>query len=233
MNEEGLEEPGALGGCETVSPEDILGTDSDSLIGKLKSYCPSFFLSFLYGNETFLEKSVLLHKYSLVVTDKIVDPVDKGAPNCGDDRTPMPQYFIASNVSSSVASLVLSTLEKNSPSLPPSTLPVSEPSLDSVIDTLIPSLRETTSPIPLQTFWGTKVFVNSGCDIRREPNSEGEDQGRKLAWSRGLGSEVSPIKTRSARKKQELCLSTIEQPSTTTLDLGALRGMKSLARDKS
>jgi len=67
----------------------------------------------------------------------------------------------------------------------------------------------------------------------RETNSEGEDQGRKLAWSRGLGSEVSPIKIRSARKKQELSLTTIEKPSTTTMDLGALRGMKSLARDKS
>jgi hypothetical protein len=59
------------------------------------------------------------------------------------------------------------------------------------------------------------------------------DLGRKLAWSRGLSSEVSPIKTRSARKKQELGSSTTDLPSSSSLDKGALRGMKSLARAKS
>jgi hypothetical protein len=45
--------------------------------------------------------------------------------------------------------------------------------------------------------------------------------------------EVSPIKTQSARKKLGLLPSVVEQHSVSTHDMGALRGMKSLARDKS
>jgi hypothetical protein len=44
--------------------------------------------------------------------------------------------------------------------------------------------------------------------------------------------ELSPIKTQSVGKKNGESTVT-EQLSDTTLDLGALRGMKSLARDKS
>jgi hypothetical protein len=51
------------------------------------------------------------------------------------------------------------------------------------------------------------------------------------AWSRGLGFEVSPLKTRSARRKAGATLKPLST-TTTTSDLGALRGLKSLARAK-
>jgi hypothetical protein len=43
-----------------------------------------------------------------------------------------------------------------------------------VVDTLILSLRETISPIPLQTFWGSELYVNPACDIRGEYDIRGE-----------------------------------------------------------
>jgi hypothetical protein len=39
--------------------------------------------------------------------------------------------------------------------------------------------------------------------------SVGDGQGKTLAWSRGLGMEVSPIKTHSARKKLGLASTTV------------------------
>jgi hypothetical protein len=61
----------------------------------------------------------------------------------------------------------------------------------------------------------------------------GRLRGRTLAWLWGLGLEVSPIKTRSARKKLGKTPSVVDQLLVSTHDMGALRGMKSLARDKS
>jgi hypothetical protein len=61
----------------------------------------------------------------------------------------------------------------------------------------------------------------------------GIQQGKSLAWSRGLGMEISPIKTQSARKKVGQTSSATEQHSNSTSDMGALRGMKALARAKS
>jgi hypothetical protein len=102
-----------------------------------------------------------------------------------------------------------------------------------VAESLVPSLRENTGSIPLQTFWGSDAYVNPSCDTSGDLISDRLDHGRKMAWSRGLSSEVSPIKTRSARKKQELDSSSSDIPSSSTLNLGALRGMKSLARENS
>jgi hypothetical protein len=55
--------------------------------------------------------------------------------------------------------------------------------------------------------------------------------GKEFAWSRGIGIDYSPIKTRSARKKAN-----VEVPSTTdstlSTDSGALRAVKAPARAK-
>lgn len=55
--------------------------------------------------------------------------------------------------------------------------------------------------------------------------------GKDFTWSKRLGFELSPLKTRSARKKAEL--TPLPEVNLTTLtDLGALGGMKALARAK-
>jgi len=49
---------------------------------------------------------------------------------------------------------------------------------------------------------------------------------------RGFGFEISPIKTRSARRKEGTCSSTISFQNFIIFDNGVLRGMKSLAKEK-
>jgi hypothetical protein len=56
--------------------------------------------------------------------------------------------------------------------------------------------------------------------------------GKDFSWSRGLGIEISPLKTISARRKAVACASTPYLQETNKFDQGALRGMKSLAREK-
>jgi hypothetical protein len=55
--------------------------------------------------------------------------------------------------------------------------------------------------------------------------------GKGFSWSRVLGCEISPIKTRSAHKKVVTLLETPEIIFSTISDIGAPRGMKSLARE--
>jgi hypothetical protein len=157
--EESLEEQGSMGGCETVGPDEFLDDATNSLTGKLKTYCPSLFLSSLCGNEITWKNQFCYIKFSSVVSEKVVDPIDKGASICSVDRT-MPQSFNDSVVSVPIASSDPSSLDLNTQSLPSPILPASDLSLVSVVDSLIPSLRENTSLIPLQTFWGSEVYIN-------------------------------------------------------------------------
>jgi hypothetical protein len=107
-------------------------------------------------------------------------------------------------------------------------------SIGAVLDTLVPSYRETTTPIPLPTYQGRNVIRQEG--ISSEVGSvgqNGEETGKEFSWSRGLGIEISPIKTRSARRKEGTCSTTIAIQNSIISDNGVLRGMKSLAREKS
>jgi hypothetical protein len=57
--------------------------------------------------------------------------------------------------------------------------------------------------------------------------------GKDYTWSKGLGAEISPIKTQSGRKmKEKLDLPPEESLLPVIAEFGALRGMKSLAREK-
>jgi hypothetical protein len=51
-------------------------------------------------------------------------------------------------------------------------------------------------------------------------------------WSRGIGLELSPLKTRSARKKTQTGMKASGNTATVS-NQGALRGLKSLARGNS
>jgi hypothetical protein len=107
-----------------------------------------------------------------------------------------------------------------------------DPLLDGMINSLVPPFREASSPIPLPTFLGKEFFnVSELSGAIGVSSSSGETAVKDLAWSRGLRLEVSPIKTRSARKKLGTNLSFSAQHLETHLEQGALRGMKSLARE--
>jgi hypothetical protein len=95
-------------------------------------------------------------------------------------------------------------------------------------------IREVDSPVHLPIFSNRAEVADgvqgtSGSDL---PISE-TTKDKSYAWSRGLGLELSPIKTRSARKRAGPTLPTASTSIPSTCDLGALRGLKSLARAKS
>jgi hypothetical protein len=82
--------------------------------------------------------------------------------------------------------------------------PLVESSVSAVAEYLVPTLRENFGLVPLQNFWGSAVYVNprynsSGVFITGRP-----DPSSNMAQLRGISFEVSPIKTRSVQKKQEL-----------------------------
>jgi len=54
-----------------------------------------------------------------------------------------------------------------------------------------------------------------------------------FVWSKGLGCELSPIKTCSACKRAELMVTEQVMLPSSYYELGAFRGIKSLARLKS
>jgi hypothetical protein len=65
-------------------------------------------------------------------------------------------------------------------------------------------------------------------DQRPSPTKEGKD----FAWSRGIGLELSPIKTRSCRKKLSQAVVKTTKIDSYSNDNGPLRAMKALAREK-
>jgi hypothetical protein len=59
-----------------------------------------------------------------------------------------------------------------------------------------------------------------------------DTEAKSYAWSRGISSELSPLQTRSSRKKKEILSSQQSDPAPSTLDSKALRALKALARSK-
>jgi hypothetical protein len=107
--------------------------------------------------------------------------------------------------------------------------------LGTVLESLVPSIKEVQSPITLTTYKGRSVYH------RPEPDGGAGSSGslvgvsrKEYMWSKGLGLETSPIKTRSARKKKgTLGLITQGTHMSIISEIGALRGLKSLGRAKS
>jgi len=77
------------------------------------------------------------------------------------------------------------------------------------------------------------VVLGGTIDVARAYGSLGVMSGKDLAWSRGLGLELSTIKTRYSSKKSGTSLSFSANQLSTTIDQGVLKGIKSLAREKS
>jgi hypothetical protein len=102
------------------------------------------------------------------------------------------------------------------------------------ISHLTPTFVEMMHLVPIPTYLGKSHII---CDSRDLPSSSHCDNsfdpvGKDFSWSRGLGLETSPIKTCSARRKTRSSVTHPTVTSTDTSDLGALRGIKSLARSR-
>jgi hypothetical protein len=110
----------------------------------------------------------------------------------------------------------------------------SDHSLDRIISALVPSFSESIKPIPIPTYLGKEVVTRtSTTGTHSDPSGDGIATRKEPTWSWGLGFELSPIKTRSSRKKAGTLDSLPTRQTTTILEQGALRGMKALAREKS
>jgi hypothetical protein len=109
----------------------------------------------------------------------------------------------------------------------------SETQLDNLLrdSSLEPSLPFES--LPLHTYHGNLKVLGSGSFSDR-PSSSGPKTSIEMepTWSRGVGLELSPLKTHSARKKT-MTGSTSAVSSIPVQSQGALRGIKALARGKS
>jgi hypothetical protein len=103
-----------------------------------------------------------------------------------------------------------------------------------VLETLVPTYRGALSPIQLPISLGRKVYHRSTSEGGFElSGSKGVNLGKDYTWSKGLGVDISPIKTRSVRKRKEkLDLLPDETHLPVIVEYGVLRGMKALAREK-
>jgi hypothetical protein len=86
--------------------------------------------------------------------------------------------------------------------------------------------------------WGRGYLSRGILEATSSKVSSGRE-GKSFAWSRGIGVEISPIKTRSCRKKLsqpvkrlQRLLPIISETNPSTNDIGPLRAMKALARSK-
>jgi hypothetical protein len=104
--------------------------------------------------------------------------------------------------------------------------------LSLILDSLIPLNNVIAEATPLPTYLGKKIIDPSGFSEATSSKATTSTTGKNFVWSRGLAHELSPIKTRSNRKKRSQ--STVQTIETTTSspDLGNLRALKALARSK-
>jgi hypothetical protein len=103
--------------------------------------------------------------------------------------------------------------------------------LSETLDSLLPSLSDIRFPQPLPIFLGKKA-IDSTVEIGSSSSQLSGKGGKAFAWSRGLASELSPVKTRSSQKKLASSSHKADESIPTSLDSGALRAMKALARAK-
>jgi hypothetical protein len=102
---------------------------------------------------------------------------------------------------------------------------------------LLEALNSSFSADPPENF--THLPVYRGKELINSASGEGSSSSRPTesaqktyAWSRGIGVELSPLQTRSSRKKKEILNNTLDPAVIPSQDGKALRAMKALARSK-
>jgi hypothetical protein len=78
---------------------------------------------------------------------------------------------------------------------------VDDSTLSVVLDSLIPYIRDTNNNLLLPTYLGKAIIEPSLVTGTSTPLKHPKREGKEFSWSRGIGIEHSPIKTRSLRKK--------------------------------
>jgi hypothetical protein len=96
----------------------------------------------------------------------------------------------------------------------------------------IPFIKDNKDAIKLPTFRGKAPIVASTSSEATSSKPPSTRDGKDFAWSRGLGIELSPLKTRSSRKKLAQDSSELIESVPSPTDNGPLRAMKALVREK-
>jgi hypothetical protein len=103
--------------------------------------------------------------------------------------------------------------------------------LTETLDSLLPSHSVLGLTQPLSVVLGKKAVVSSS-EIGSTSTQLVGKGGKAFSWSRGLASELSPVKTRSSRKKQISSSHSEDVCVPTSPVSGALRALKAQARAK-
>lgn len=107
-------------------------------------------------------------------------------------------------------------------------------SLGETLESWVPLLREIHSMVSVSTFQCNIILTLMGSiDLVDQLEYYCEGDVPSYAWSKGMGFETSPIKTRSTWKRPSLTVNTHVSLSPTATDSRVLRGMKALARARS
>jgi hypothetical protein len=110
--------------------------------------------------------------------------------------------------------------------------PTSDSVLDRVLSDLISPLAKSTTPIPLVTYRGNiPVDRSTETGFLESSKPTTTPSCSDPAWSRGLGFEISPLKTRSGRRLAGAGINTLDTPASSSKQR-ALRGIKAQARVK-
>jgi hypothetical protein len=105
-------------------------------------------------------------------------------------------------------------------------------SLNTVLESLIPFIKDNDQALKLPMFIGRKCIDRGESSGQSTSKIKVASQGRDFAWSRGLGVEVSPIKTRSNQKLQSQNTVLINDSNPSSSESGPLRAVKALDREK-
>ena len=107
-----------------------------------------------------------------------------------------------------------------------------ESTLNNVLDSLIPFLKDNEEAIKLPIFKGKAPLSPSSLAKTSTSNLKSK-KARDFAWSRGLSIELSPLKTRSTRKKlAQSSIPLIETITPSSSETRPLRALKALASAK-
>jgi hypothetical protein len=224
---------------EATFPRETFSPD-DSLVGKIQLLCPSLYNSLsswdrLYiteqGNNLFCTEALAASPDLPILSSSL--PLTEPVPT---DNLPLPRptpttHLPPADPTTGDSASFPTTVIADPPQ--PYTLPGYTESDQSELqlEALFPSAPSSHSlpfdSIPLPTYQGTYV-IHPSSDL---PSSSilTIPPGPDPHWSRGIGLELSPLKTRSARKKSQTGLKAPDNSAVVTTQ-GALRGFKALAR---
>jgi hypothetical protein len=73
--------------------------------------------------------------------------------------------------------------------------------LSLALDSLIPFIRDNKDATILPTYLGKRILESAGTSEATSSKTKPTREGKNFAWSRGVRLKVSPMKTRSCRKK--------------------------------